>query len=44
MSLDYDLFVIDSSNNGTEEYQLRDCIHHAIKELDDRLKKLEEKK
>lgn len=43
MSLDYDLFVIDSTNKDTKEYQLRDCIHHAVKELDERLKKLEEK-
>lgn len=44
MSLDYDLFVLDSTNQNIEEWQLRDCIHHAIKELDDRLKKLEENK
>lgn len=42
MMIDYDLFVIDSENKDTTESQLRDCLHHAIKELDERLKHLEE--
>jgi len=41
MSLDYDLFIIDSGNKNTEEFQLRSCIKDAIEILDERLKKLE---
>lgn len=43
MSLDYDLFVIDSANVSTTDYQLRDCIKDAIERLDERLKRLENK-
>ena len=35
-NLDYDLFVIDPKNDKTSLVQLRDCIYHAIKELDRR--------
>lgn len=32
-SLDYDEFVIDSSNKKSKPYQIRDCMADAIKEL-----------
>lgn len=35
MSLDYDLFVIDSTNQNTTDFQLRDCIKDAIERLRD---------
>ena len=42
MSLDYDLYVIDSQNIDTTQEQLRDCMKDALEQIIDRLNKLEE--
>ena len=49
-SLDYDEFVIDSSNKNSTGYQIRDCMHDAIGEMrkgmredNERIKKIMER-
>lgn len=41
MSIDYDLFVIDSNNKNTTMRQLRDCLKDALENLDVRLDRIE---
>lgn len=42
MSLDYDLYVIDSNNKNTTMRQLRDCLKDALETLDVRLDRIED--
>lgn len=41
MSIDYDLFVINTQNKDTTPEQLRDCIYDALKRTDERLNIIE---
>lgn len=42
-NIDYDLFVIDSGNEDSAMYQIRDCIKDALEMLDERIAELERK-
>ena len=39
--IDYDLFVLDPENPDTRDHQYRDCLHDAVKTLNQRVENLE---